>query len=127
MNARKPWDIVCFSDSGNTGDPVSRRRVNGFILYVLGVTASWKSKAQRSVTLSSSVAEWVALFETVKEVMFETQLQGSMKISVQLPVMVRVENVGAVFMASNITITSHMKYIDIRYKYIKLIYGGWNS
>ena len=32
--------------------------------------------------------------------------------------MVRVDNVGAIFMASNITTTCHTKHVDIRYKYV---------
>ena len=43
---------------------------------------------------------------------------GSMKISVKLPVIVRVDNVGAMFTASNITIMSYTKCMDIRYKYV---------
>ena len=64
------------------------------------------------MTLSSSEAEWVALSEAVKEVIFVTQLLGSMKISVKLLVMVRVDNGGAIFMASNI----NNKYVN---EYVK--------
>ena len=32
--------------------------------------------------------------------------------------MVRVDNVSAIFMASNVTTTSSTKYVDIRYKYV---------
>ena len=110
--------IVCFSDSNYAGYLVSRRNISGFILYVLGVPVSWQSKAQKSVTLSSSEAEWVALSEVVKGIMFMIQLLGCMKFSVKLPVMARVDIVGAIFMAHNITTTSYIKHIDIRYKYV---------
>ena len=60
-NANKPWEIVCFSDSNYACDLVSRRSIGSFILYVLCVPVSWQSKAQKSVTLSSSEAEWVTL------------------------------------------------------------------
>ena len=45
-------------------------------------------------------------------------LLGSTKISVKLQVMIRVDNVGAIFMASTITITSYNKHIDIRCMYV---------
>ena len=70
------------------------------------------------MSLSSSGAEYADLSEAVKEVMFDIQFLGSMKISDKYPVMVRVDNVGAIFIASNITTTSHTKHVDIRYKYI---------
>ena len=66
-NANKFWDIVCFSDSDYVGDLVSSRSISDFILYVLGVPVSWGSKAQKIVTLSSSEAEWVALYEAVNK------------------------------------------------------------
>ena len=46
------------------------------------------------------------------------QLLGKMKIAFKYPVMVRVDNLGAIFMASNITTTCHTKHVDIRYKYV---------
>ena len=57
--------------------------------------------------------EYVAISENVKEVMFMIQLLGNMKI-VKYPVMVKVDNVGAIFMASNITTTWCTKHLDIR-------------
>ena len=50
--------------------------------------------------------------------MFVAQLLERMQIVVKYPVMVRVDNVGAIFMASNIMTTSHMKHVDIWYKYV---------
>ena len=69
------------------------------------------------MTLFNSKAEWVALSEAVKDVMFVIQLMASMKISFKLPVTTRDDYVGAIFMASNITNTSCTKHMDIRYKY----------
>ena len=91
------------------------RSLSGFILHHLGVTVSWQLNTQPSVMLLSLEAEWVASMEAVKEVLFLIQLLGSMKISVKLPVMVRVDNVGAIFMAIYITTKSHTKCVDIRY------------
>ena len=46
------------------------------------------------------------------------QLFGSMKIVVKYPVLVRVDSIVAIFMASNITTPCHTKHVDIRYKYV---------
>ena len=50
--------------------------------------------------------------------MLMVQLLKSMNISVKVSVMVRVYNIGAIFMASNIIATSHTKHLDIRFKYV---------
>ena len=57
--------------------------------------------------LSNSEAKWVALSEAVKEVILMNPWLGNMKFFVKLPVMVRVDNIEAIFMASNITVMSH--------------------
>ena len=41
-----------------------------------------------------------------------------MKIIVKYPVMVRVDNIGAIFMTSNIMTMCHTKHVDIMYKYV---------
>ena len=54
----------------------------------------------------------------MKEVIFKIQLLTSMKFSVNLPVTVNADNVGAIFMENNVTTTSQTKHVDIRYKYV---------
>ena len=119
LTNNEPWKISVFTDSDYAGDPVTRRSVSGYVIYVHNVPVCWRSKAQRSVTLSSTEAEWVALSEAVKEVIFLMQLCNSMKIKIQLPVEVRVDNVGAIFMSKNVTTTSRTKHVDIRSKYVR--------
>ena len=55
--------------------------------------------------------------EAGKEVMF-MQLLRSMQIAVKYPVTVRVDKVGAIFMASNIRTTFCTKHVDIQYKHV---------
>ena len=50
--------------------------------------------------------------------LFVIQLLGSMKILVKYPVMVRVDNIGTIFMASNVPTTSHTIHVDISYKHV---------
>ena len=91
--------------------------MSGYVLYVKGVSVCWKSKTQRSVTLSSTEAEWIALLEATKEIVFVLQLLESLEIKVNLPITVRVDNTGAIFMSKNINTTSGTKHIDVRIKY----------
>jgi len=70
LNENGNWWIVAYSDSDYAKDPSTRKSVTGFIVYFCGVPVSWMSKSQKSVTLSSSEAEYVALSETAKEIRF---------------------------------------------------------
>ena len=115
-NSNNPWESVWFSNSDYAGDPVRRQSISSFVLYVIGVPVSWQSEMQKSVSLSSSEAEYIVLSEAVKEVIYVVQLLGSMKILVKYPVMVRVDNIGAIFVASNITTKCCTKHVEIWYK-----------
>ena len=114
-----PWNITCFTDSDYATDPVTRRSVTGYIIYVHGVPVVWRSKAQQSITLSSTEAEWYALSEGVKEVRFLQQLCESMMIQVVKPVTVRIDNIAAISMSKNVTTTSRTRHVDVRTKYVR--------
>ena len=77
---------------------------------------TWQSKAQRKPDSVKFRCRVGRIFMT--EAMTITQSLQSKKISVKLPVMVRVDNMDAIFMRSNVTATSHTKHVDIRNKYV---------
>ena len=93
------WQMVDYCDSDYAGDKNTRRSVSGMILYVMGVTVLWRSKAQQSVTLSSAEAEYVSLSESAKEIKFVYQILTTMDIKVKTPIIVNVDNIGAIFMS----------------------------
>jgi hypothetical protein len=115
----KSWDLVMYTDSDYAGDKDCRISVTGYILYLCEVAISWKSKGQKSVTLSSSEAEFVALSEAAKEIKFVAQILMSMGIPVKLPIVVRVDNIGAIFMAENVTTSTRTRHVDVRYHFVR--------
>ena len=75
-------------------------------------------KVPKECVASSSEAEYIALSEAVKEVMLVLHLLRSIKLSIKFPVMIRVDKVGVILMASNTTTMPCTKHVDIRYKYV---------
>jgi hypothetical protein len=112
------WMLVLFSDSDWAGDRDNRRSVSGFIMFLCGVPIIWRSKQQATVALSSSEAEFVAMGEAVKEILFVIQVLESMQIEVESPVTVRVDNMGAIFMAENSSSSSRTRHIDIKWHFV---------
>lgn len=113
------WDMKMYCDSDYAGDKESRISITGFILYLMDVPISWKSKSQKNVTLSSSEAEYIALSEAAKEIKFVVQILISMKIPVSIPIIVRIDNVGAMFMTENATTQNRTRHVDIRYHFVR--------
>ena len=118
-------NLKMYCDSDFAGDKETRISISGYIMYLCGVPISWRSKAMRQVTLSSSEAEYVSLSEAAKEVKFVVQLIESMGIKIQKPIEVRVDNLGAIFMANNISTSPRTKHVDVRYRFVnELIEDG---
>ena len=113
------WIITVYTDSDFAGDKDNRISVSGFIIYLLGVPILWHSKAMRSVTLSSSEAEYVSLSEAAKEICFVVKILQSIGFEVDTPIVVRVDNIGAIYMTENVTATSRTKHVDIRYHFVR--------
>ena len=112
------WNLNCYCDSDYAGDKATRKSVSGFVLFFMGVPVMWRSKAQRSVTLSSSEAEYISLSEAAKDIKFVYQLLKAMGLNVKTPIVVRVDNVGAIFMSENISTSSRAKHVDIRHRFV---------
>ena len=71
------------------------------------------------MTLSSTKVEWYALSEAVKEVVFVVNLLEDMKIEVEYPVNVRVDNIGTIWMSNNQSTMGRTKHVDIRTKFVR--------
>jgi hypothetical protein len=63
----------------------------------MNVPICWRSKSQKGVTLLSTEAEYVAISEAVKE--FVYYLLSDIHIKVNLPIVVKTDNIGAIFMS----------------------------
>ena len=62
------WKLEALSDSDFANDKNTRYSVYGYILSFCGVRVAWKSKSMKSVALSTTEAEYVAVSEVVKEI-----------------------------------------------------------
>ena len=89
------------------------------MVYFCGAPVATKSKSGRSVTLSSTEAEYFAVSEVAKEILFIKQLLDSIGIKVQLPIIVRVDNVGAIFLGNNFSVGQRTKHIDMRTHFVR--------
>ena len=70
-------EALSHSDCANGKD--TRYSVYGYIIYLFcGIPVVWKSKSMKSVVLSTTEAEYVAVSEVVKEIKFLYQMLTSM-------------------------------------------------
>jgi hypothetical protein len=101
------------SDSEYSGDKETRQSVFEWELYFIGALIAHKSKACSSITLSSTEAEYYAPSEVTKEVIFAKQVLETMGIKLNLPIKIKVDNVGTIYLAKNFSLSQNTKHIDI--------------
>ena len=68
----------------------------------------------KSVVLLTTEAEYVAVSEVVEEIKFLYQLLRSMEIKVPQPIKIRVDNVGAIWLANNGGASEGTKHVYLR-------------
>ena len=73
----------------------------------------------KSVVLSTTEPEYMALSKVVKELKFIVQLLQTMNIEVELPITVYLGNVGVIWLSNNRTTSDRTKHIDIRTSFVK--------
>jgi hypothetical protein len=93
--------------------------VTGFIIYFLNVPIHCHSKSQKGVTLSSTESEYVAISEAIKELKFIYYLLSDLHIKVDLPIVVKTDNIEAIFMSENALTCFHTWHKDIRYHFVQ--------
>ena len=95
------WALKALSDNDFASDKEARISVFGYIINLCGIPIAWRSKGMKSVVLSTTEAEYMALSEVVKELKFIVLFLQTMNIEVELPNTVYVDNVGAIWLSNN--------------------------
>lgn len=109
-------------DSAFAPKATGRRSVSGAVVMCAGGAVSFLSRTQKSVTLSSCDAEYVAMVDGLKEAIFSCAISG-----VIFPdecvgcTVVNEDNMdgGALYYGNNPATTPNSKHIDIRHHFIR--------
>ncbi|KAJ8475068.1 hypothetical protein ONZ45_g15738 [Pleurotus djamor] len=106
--------LIAFTDS----DWTSPRSTTGYLVKLAGGIISWQSHAQRTPALSSTEAEYMALSDTCRQIMWTKNLLSEIGMDLG-PVPICGDNQGSIFIASNPVSERRTKHIDLRYHYIR--------
>jgi hypothetical protein len=92
--------------------------VTGFN-YFLNVPICWRSKSQKGVTSLSTKAKYVAISEAVNELKFIYYLLSDLHIKVNLPIVVKMDNIGEIFMSENALTGFCTWHVNTRYHFVQ--------
>lgn len=113
-------NILCgYVDSDWGGsDSNDRKSTTGYLFKLFEhCSITWSTKRQISVAASSTEAEYMALYEAVREALWLKSLAVSIKIDIDKPIIIYEDNNGCISIANNPTNHKRTKHIDIKYHF----------
>lgn len=113
--------ITGYSDADFAADS-SRKSVMGFIFIAGKGPVTWSSKIQRSVTTSTTEAEYHALAYAAKEAVWLQNLLGQLKVQGNKSTLLYGDNNGSIALVQNPLFHAKTKHIDVSVHYTRELY-----
>lgn len=107
-----------FTDSDLGRDLDKCRSTTGYVFLFAGAAISWVSRLQHSVALSSAEAEYLALFEGAREMIWLQLLFSDLRCH-QREYVLFCDSRSAIFMAHNHSSQQRSKHIDRHAHYVR--------
>ena len=79
-------ELIGYSDSDWAGDRNDRRSTTGYTFILSGGAIAWATQKQRTVALSSTKVEYMALTETSKHAQWTVLLLQQLSFDLDLPI-----------------------------------------
>ncbi len=124
MQERVGLDAVVHSDLALVdvdwaSDERDHKSISGFGVFLYGGLISWSSMKQKSVSLSSTELEYMALTHVLKELLWIQMFLRLQELPIPCLFPIGSDNQASLEVASSYSSMSWMKHIDIRYHFIQ--------
>lgn len=113
LNRQSFHTLTAFSDSDWGGSLEQGRSTTTYILYLGSNVISWKSTRQKSVSRSSTEAEYRALANAAAEVIWVQNLLQDLGMPISQPPTLYCDNIGATYFCVNPIYHTRMKHLSL--------------
>jgi hypothetical protein len=113
------FEISGRADSDYAKDPIKRRSVSGFASFLQGAPVTRKSRMQGCVTLSVTEAEYVSGAECAQDMLFNMRVLESIGLKVKMPMILEMDNKGAIDLANNWSASGRTRHVDVRHHFLR--------
>ena len=115
----QPPGLVVYVDADYAEDKESRRSRTGFVVQYAGGTVSCSSSLQRTVSLSTAEAEYMAAAACAQEVVWFRSLLEEIGYPQTVPTVIFEDNQSCIAMSLKTGCPSRCKHIDIRHHWLQ--------
>ena len=110
--------LITCTDSDWAGSPEDSKSTTRFYIKLANAVFLWNSHQQKTIALSSTEAEYMALSDCSRQVVWIRNMLGEIGFNL-LPIPICGDNQGSIFMGNN-PVTEHCtKHIPIRFHYVR--------
>ena len=118
-SSQRGQGLEAYADA-SYGAEAGRKSTSGVLTYIDGNLVTWSSKKQSIVAQSTVEAEYIALAECTKQVLWIRQMIIELNdMDPTDTTTIHQDNQGTIQLASNAVVSSRSKHIDIRYHMIR--------
>ncbi len=118
-NPAHEFVITGRSDSDYAKDTDTRRSVSGTSTFLHGSPISTRSNTQKSVTLLVTEAELVAATQCAQDMLFNMRILESMGLKVKKPMILEIDNKGAVDLTHNWSVGGRTRHVEVRQYFLR--------
>jgi hypothetical protein len=119
LGGNHPLKLRAFSDADWAGDLDQRRSTTGYVIKLGNSLISWKSRFQTTTATSTTEAEYYAIGDTLKEILYLLPIMDDLNMPQSFPIIIDEDNQGCIAVSKNMINTSRSKHVDIKYHFIR--------
>jgi hypothetical protein len=112
-------DLTAYVDADFANDTADYKSITGYMIFFNGSVISWSSKKQKSVTLSSTESEFIALTDVAKELLWIQPIYRFLGIqSITECTIILEDNLPVINLALNQQTKGRTKHLNVKVKFI---------
>lgn len=119
FSSSKEKSFMCYTDADWASDIDKRRSCSGHVTLMANAAISWSSKRQKTVALSSTEAEYMAMSSAVCDILWTQQMAKELVRNFEAGTDVLCDNESAEKLALSDGFRPRTKHIDIRFHHIR--------
>ena len=117
-NGNGGFKLQAYSDADFAASE-GRKSIMAYVFVLGGGAVSWMSKKERTIAVSTTEAEYMALLEAVKESIWIQRFLKELERDVEDSDVIMEDNQGTIALSQNPEYHARTKHIDVQYHFIR--------